>query len=66
MGGMAIPIFSNMCDAEFQNSTLATQQLTEKIKQQIHEYDIEKDLEKEIESKIKRKWLEKHEDLGRD
>ena len=61
MGGMALPIFSEMSDTEFQNSVLATQQLTEKIRQQIHDYSIDKDLEKEIESKIKKERLEKHE-----
>ena len=61
MGGMAIPILSEMCDTEFQNSTLATNQLTRNIKQQIHAYDIDKDLEKEIELKIKKERKVKQE-----
>ena len=61
MGGMAMPIFSEVSDAEFQNSALATQQLTQKIQQQIHDYSIDRDLEKEIEIRIKKERLEKHE-----
>ena len=63
MGGMAIPVFAEMCDVEFQNSTLATNQLTTRIRQQQHEYDIDKNLEKQIEQKIKKERAEKQEKM---
>ena len=53
MGGMGIPIFSEISDIEFNNSIKVTKQLTENINRQIHEYDINKEMEKKIESRRK-------------
>ena len=52
LGGMGIPIFSELCVREFRNSTLATLQLTEKIKAQISAFDLDQDREKEVQSMI--------------
>ena len=59
MGGMGIPIFSEISDTEFNNSMKVTKQLTENINRQIHEYDINKEQEKRIESEIKKERAEK-------
>ena len=61
LGGMGLPIFSEICDIEFQNSMLATEQLRSRIKSQHREYDIDKDLEKNIEQRIKKERKERQE-----
>ena len=57
-GGMAIPIFSELCDIEYTNSRLASQHLTTNIIQQIQEYNIDNNQRKEILSNIKRGRLD--------
>ncbi|MCH2416854.1 MAG: hypothetical protein MK195_08855 [Acidimicrobiales bacterium] len=54
LGGMGIPIFTEMCDREYANSRTATAQLTTKIQQQQHEYSIDSTEEKEIQLRIKK------------
>ena len=63
LGGLGIPIFSELCEREFRNSVLATSQLTAKIKDQITTYDIDLEREKEIESMIKKGRKEYEEKL---
>ena len=58
LGGMGIPIFTELCDREYVNSRIATQQLTTKIQQQQHEYSIDRAGEKEAQSKIKKERTE--------
>ena len=59
MGGMGIPIFSEISDIEFNNSVKVTSQLTENINRQIHEYIIDKEQEKGIEQTIKKERAER-------
>ena len=61
MGGMGIPIFSEISDLEFNNSVQVTKQLTENINQQIHEYNIDNEREKLIIQKIKKERTERQE-----
>ena len=63
LGGMGIPIFSEICDIEYNNSIKATKQLTRNINNQVHEYNINRDLEKEIEMRIKGERKERQEKL---
>ena len=57
-GGMGIPIFADLCDREYANSRLASQQLTSNIVQQIQEYNIDSNLGRETRSNIKKKRLD--------
>ena len=58
LGGLGLPIFSELCDREYQNSRRATEQLAKKIKDQISEFAIDREREKEIESLIRRERKE--------
>ena len=58
LGGLGIPIFSELCEREFRNSVLATSQLTDKIKDQITTYDIDPEREKELQTTIKKNRVE--------
>ena len=53
-----IPIFADLCDREYANSRLASQQLTSNIVQQIQEYNIDSNLGRETRSNIKKKRLD--------
>ena len=63
MGGLGLPLFSEICDLEYKNSKRATSQLTEKIMNQIHEYNLNRALQKEIETTIERERKERHEKI---
>ena len=64
MGGLGIPIFSDISNIEFNNSVLVTKQLTNNINRQIHEYIIDKEQEKKIEQTIKKERRERQEKLS--
>ena len=59
LGGLGIPIFSESCNREFENSVRATEQLTEKIRQQVSEFDIDMEKEKEVINNIKKERKER-------
>ena len=61
MGGLGLPIFSEICEHEYKNSKRATSQLTEKIMNQIHEYNLNRATQKEIELIIEKERKERHE-----
>ena len=54
LGGLGIPIFSELCEREFQNSARATKQLSQKIQDQVSEFDIDLQKEKETHNIIKK------------
>ena len=54
LGGMGIPVFSELCEREFRNSTMATEQLRERIRNQVREYNIDQVAEKTIIQQIKK------------
>ena len=54
LGGLGLPIFSELCDREYENSLKATKQLAVRIQAQNSAYEIDVDRQKEIESQIKR------------
>ena len=55
MGGMGIPIFSELCAREYNNSKRMTEQLTDKIKQQISDFStIDQNKEKETARAVQR------------
>ena len=60
-GGMGIPILTELCESEYQNSKRATQQLTERIKSQQEKYDIDDEKQKEIQSVIKKEKTNRNE-----
>ena len=66
LGGLGIPIFSELCEREYRNSVLVTQQLTEKIRDQTTVYNIDKEREKEIQSRIKKNRKEYEEKVIED
>ncbi len=63
LGGMGIPIFTELCDIQYTVSRNKTEQLRTKIQAQEQEYNIDYIKQKEIEDKIQkeRKAYEKHE-----
>ena len=63
LGGMGIPIFSETCGNEFNNSVRVTKQLTENIKRQIGDYNIDREQEKQIEREIKKERRDQQENL---
>ena len=50
LGGLGLPIFSELCDREYHNSVLATQQLAERIQAQNSAYDLDRERQKALES----------------
>ena len=53
MGGLGIPIFAELCDREYRNSSQATKQLSDRISKQISDFStIDKQLEKETAAAI--------------
>ena len=55
MGGMGIPIFSELCEREYNNSKRMTEQLTDKIKRQITDFStINQQQEKETAATVQR------------
>ena len=63
LGGLGIPIFSEMCDREFNNSKRMTETLTKNIKNQVFEYTVDREEEKKIQQAIKKERQDHHENL---
>ena len=61
MGGLGLPIFTDICDLEYENSRRATSQLTKKIMNQIHEYKLNRAIQMKIESVIEGERKDRHE-----
>ena len=58
LGGLGIPIFSELADREFSNSTILTEQLQKNILSQEPPNNINKEAIKKIKAKIKRDKME--------
>ena len=58
LGGLGIPIFSELADREFSNSTILTEQLQKNILSQEPPNNINKEAIKKIKAKIKRDKIE--------
>ena len=58
LGGLGIPIFSELADREFSNSTILTEQLQKNILSQESQNNINKEAIKKIKAKIKRDKME--------
>ena len=54
LGGMGIPIFSQLCEKEYDNSRSATQQLRANIQSQVQGLDIDRNREREAENNIRK------------
>ena len=54
LGGLGLPIFTELCEREFRNSTIITEQLTNKIIEQDPEYSFDTEKQKEAEAKIRK------------
>ena len=63
LGGLGLPIFSELCEREYRNSVRATQQLSENITNQITELTTDHEREKEIEAIIRKERKEFEEEL---
>ena len=61
LGRLGIPILSELCEREYDNSIKATEQLAGRIQAQLSAYDIDWDRQKEIE-KLIRKARQEHEE----
>ena len=66
MGGLGIPIFSEISDIEFNNSLLVTNQMVERINSQLHEYDIDQEIERTVSQTIKKERKSNQEKLLED
>ena len=53
LGGMGIPIFTEIADREYANSRAATKKLTTKILEQQQQYTVDEAEEREIQARIK-------------
>ena len=58
LGGLGLPIFSELCEREYNNSVKVTKQLAEKVQSQISSYDIDRERQKEIETQIRKERKE--------
>ena len=61
LGGLGIPIFSESCVFEYQNSQRKTSQLKQKILDQTVEYSIDKEKEKEVERVLRKERDDRNE-----
>ena len=66
MGGLGIPIFSEISDIEFNNSLLVTNQMVERINSQLQEYDIDQEIERTVSQTIKKERKTNQEKLLED
>ena len=63
LGGLGIPIFSNLCEEEYANSRTATETLVEKIVRQDNVYVHDKARDNEVNLRIKKKREKDQNDL---
>ncbi len=61
MGGLGVPMLTELCESEYKNSKRATEQLTERIRVQNEKYDIDRVQQKEVELLIQKERKERFE-----
>ena len=55
LGGMGIPIFTEICQREYDNSLKATQIIRPRIIAQEHEFTLDRQAENRIDAEIRKK-----------